>query len=172
LAKGLPAHADLTSADGDRLIETHRGQPDVATAVELAEQILTEHAANVVFSDKAREGAIGCPFLRPDEVFGALLRLGFYWNEVRSQGVGRIEDRAREKLRCSIAMHESESTTNRFGNERKVRHNNEECALQKHLTLGGGPQNVQTTAQIYFGDKDGQVLIGHIGRHLTVANTQ
>ena len=46
-AKGLAAHADLTDADIEEIIAANAGQPDVATAVENAQRILVEYAANV-----------------------------------------------------------------------------------------------------------------------------
>ena len=171
-AKGLPPHADLTNADIERLIAENSGQPDVAAAVETAGRILMEHAANVAFSDAAFEGAWDTPFVRPDEVLAALLRLGFYWNDVRAGTGAPLTERARERLGFWFAMRDSETTMNQFGGERRLTHNGVGLVLEKHLTLGGGPQNAQTTAQIYFGDKDGQLLIGHVGRHLTVVKTQ
>lgn len=171
-AKGLPAHADLTDADIERLIADNRGQPDVASAVQAAEEILNGHAANVVFSEAAHDGALHSPFVRPDDVLAALLRLGFYWTRLRAEIGGQLAERARDRLGFWCATRESEATMNQHGGERRLRHNGQNLVLEKHLTLGGGPQNAQTTAQIYFGDKEDELLIGHVGRHLTVVKTQ
>ena len=73
-----------------------------------------------------------------------------------------------------VTLRESKTVMNdaKLSAERRVTKDGEDFILQKHITLGGGPQNDRTTFVIYFGDRDGELLIGHVGRHLTGPKTR
>ena len=55
---------------------------------------------------------------------------------------------------------------------RAVAPDGQEVFFEKHIKLGGGPQNATTSLCIYFGDKDGELLVGRVGAHPTGARTQ
>jgi hypothetical protein len=162
----------LDSQGVEALIRQQLTPATVFDAVDQAKSLFALYNAPVTVSDTALEAAMDCPFLRPEEVLSALVSLGFLWNEIKAASGLPLTDRVRERLGLWCAMRESEMTMNKFGEERTLHHDGREIVLEKHLTLGGGRQNATTTAQIYFGDKDGQVLIGHVGRHLNTVSTQ
>ena len=171
-AKNGSGKIEVSAVDVEDLI---RQQPDQATvfdAVSEAKSLFALYGANVVVSEKALESAMDSPFVRPNDILAALLRLGFLWNEIREGEGATLSDRAREKIGYWCALRDSDPAMERYGSERRFRHEGQEVVLEKHLTLGGGKQNDATTAQIYFGDRDGQVIIGHVGRHLTTIKTQ
>ena len=171
-AKNGSATIELNPLDVEGLIAQQPSQLSVFDAVDNAKSIFGLYGANVVVSETALEAAMESPFLRPNDILAALPRLGFLWKEIRDGEGATLSERAREKLGCWCSLRESEPTMTRFASERRFQHDGCEVVLQKHLTLGGGRQNDTTTAQIYFGDKDGQLLIGHVGRHLTTMRTQ
>ena len=161
----------LTPAEVDDLIEKQRDPKNVFDAVDIADGLFRTYGRRVVFTERAWETAMDSPFLRPRDVLAALLRLGFLWHEAGSGS--RREQRARELLRCSLALHESQTAMTKHGEERKATTpDGEDVYLQKHLKLGGGPQNDQTTLSIYFGDREDEILLGIVGRHPTGASTQ
>lgn len=168
-SKGLPAHSDLSDADIERLIEDGSGHESVADAVIAAEELLSTHSVRIVFSKKAHDGAAKSPFLRPDDVFSSIVRLGFYWDRIRSSG-NRAEHVARERLGVDCSWHESETAINQFGDERRVMVNGESITLEKHLKVGK-KGDATTSLRIYFGDKNGEILVGHVGRHLTIGSS-
>jgi hypothetical protein len=163
----------LSAAEVENLIEKQAEPKSVAAAVEAAERIFMTYGTKIVFSDTALETALESPFMRPGDVLAALLRLGFLWHEV---GAGkRREDRARELLRFNIALHESDTVLNNkklMAERRAITPDGEEVFFEKHIKLGGGPQNATTSLCIYFGDKDGEILVGRVGSHPTGAKTQ
>ncbi len=164
--------AVLNAAQVADVLERKPDPKNVAEAVEMAEDILKAYNAPVAFTYLAYESALDSPFVRPREVLDALVRLGFLWHEVGSGK--RREERAREILGCQLSLHESQTAMTKYKEERRViTPSGNDVYLEKHLKLGGGPQNDQTTLSIYFGDNDaGELIIGIVGRHPTGANTQ
>ena len=161
----------LNAAEVEDLIDKQREPRNVFDAVDIADGLFKTYGTRVIFAERAWETAMDSPFLRPREVLATLLRLGFLWHEVGSGH--RRDQRAHEILRCPLALHESRTAMTKHGDERRVTTpDGEDVYLQKHLKLGGGPQNDQTTLSIYFGDKDGAILVGIVGRHPTGAKTQ
>lgn len=163
----------LTAAEVEELIEKQAEPANVLEAVDAANRLFMTYGTKVVFAESAWDSAIESPFMRPGDVLAALLRLGFLWNEV---GAGkRREERARELLKFTLALHESDTVVNNkklMAERRAVAPDGEEVFFEKHLKLGGGPQNDATSLCIYFGDKDGEILIGRVGCHPTGAKTQ
>jgi hypothetical protein len=161
----------LNAAEVEELIDKQRDPKTVFEAVDMADGLFKTYGTRVVICERAWETAMDSPFLRPRDVLATLIRLGFLWHEA-GEGARR-EQRARELLRCPVALHESQTAMTKHKEERKVTAAaGEDVYLQKHAKLGGGPQNDQTSLTIYFGDRDGEILVGIVGRHLTGANTQ
>ena len=157
----------------ERLIEREAEPKRVLDALTRAKELFEQYDLPILVSNTAIEASEQSPFMRPKDVFAALVRLGFFWKDIRGAG-NRVEETARETLKFPCSLHESDTTLRKFGDQRIARFDGGEAQLEKHLTLGGGPkQNPKTTAQIYFGDDaNGQLLVGHVGRHLDITRTQ
>jgi hypothetical protein len=153
----------------EALIAQQSQQQTVFDAVDQAKTLFALYGAKVVVSDEAFDGAMDSPFKRPNEVLAVLLRLGFLWNDIRASG-RPLETAAHEVLHCTCSLHESQTVRNQFAGERAVTVDGVTTTLVKHLRLGSG--NAEASLRIYFGDRDGELLIGHVGRHLTTAKTQ
>ncbi len=165
--------ADPIVRDVESVERLVAGQPLPGTifdAVEQAERLFVLYGARVRVSDEAKEGAMeALHFKRPADIQAALIRLGFLWTDIRSSGQ-RLDIAATESVRFPCSMFESDTTMRKFGRQRAVRIDGVNTALQKHVKFGGGGKD--DSARIFFGDKDGELLIGHVGRHLDVAGTQ
>lgn len=166
------AEPTVWNADSvERLISEQPVPETIFDAVEQAERLFLLYGSPVTISEEAKEGAMeALHFKRPADVQAALIRLGFLWKDIRSSGK-RLDQAATEGIRFPCTMFESDTTMRNFGHQRKVCANGSTVILQKHIKLGGGGKD--DAARVYFGDnKDGEVLIGHVGRHLDVAKTQ
>ena len=160
----------LTPAEVEDLIRNQPAPENIFEAIEQAERIFVLYGLRVLVSDQAKESAMeALAFKRPAQVQDALLRLGFCWSDIRESGQ-RLDQEATRILRSPTVMFESDTTMRHYGHQRDVRIGDVVVRLQKHVKLGGGGKG--ESARIYFGDKDGQLLIGHVGHHLDVASTQ
>ncbi len=154
----------------ESLIADQPSPDTIFDAVEQAERLFVLYGARVRVSDEAKEGAMeALHFKRPADVQAALIRLGFLWPDIRSSGQ-RLDEAATEIVRFPCSMFESDTTMRKFGHQRAVRIGGESVVLEKHVKLGGGGRDY--SARIFFGDKDDELLVGHVGRHLDVAGTQ
>ncbi|HTW83951.1 MAG TPA: hypothetical protein VMD91_07790 [Candidatus Sulfotelmatobacter sp.] len=154
----------------ERLIDSHPAPQTVVDAVEAAKNLFGLYGARVVVSDTAFTSSFDSPFKRPTDVLAALLRLGFLWKDIRNTR-RPIEETVRQVVRFPCALHESLTATNKFGGERIATFDGGQAQLEKHVKIGSG--GADASVRIYFGDNaEGELLIGHVGRHLTVAKTQ
>jgi hypothetical protein len=73
-----------------------------------------------------------------------------------------------------VALHESITVVNskKLMAERRTTMADGQEFFEKHIKLGGGPQKAQTSLCIYFGDKDGEILVGRVGCHPAGAKTE
>lgn len=160
----------LTHEQVEELIAEQPAPRNLLDAVEQAERIFNLYGLRVRLSDETLESAMDAlAFKRPAQVQEALLRLGFFWDTIRSSGQ-RLDQAATRMLGLPTVMFESERTMRQYGGQRMVRIDDGTVTLQKHIKLGSGGKG--ESARIYFGDKDGELLIGHVGHHLDVASTQ
>lgn len=160
----------LNMEEVENLIEQQPEQNTVLDAIEQAEHLFSAYGVRVRFSEKAKESAMeACAFKRPGDVLAALIRLGFLWNDIRGSGQ-RLDEAARQSIRFPVSTFESKTTMGKYGSQRDLHIDGKTVRLLKHIKLGGG--GIDDSARIYFGDKDGELLIGHVGRHLDVAKTQ
>ena len=162
----------LSEAEIEALVGEQIVPDNIFEAVETAERVFQSYQVPVLMSDQARESAMeALAFRRPQEVQSALIRLGFKWNALRKSPGQRLSDAATVALQAPCTLFESETTLRLYGFQRDVRLANDDVVrLTKHLKLGSG--GTDDAARIYFGDKNGELLIGHVGRHLDVANSQ
>ena len=131
----------LTPAEVDDLIEKQRDPKNVFDAVDIADGLFRTYGRRVVFTERAWETAMDSPFLRPRDVLAALLRLGFLWHE---QVLAADENSARASCCVVVGFYQSQTAMTKHGEERKATTpDGEDVYLQKHLKLGGGPQNDQ-----------------------------
>jgi hypothetical protein len=147
-------------------------QPEASTvfdAVDQAKKLFELYGAPVVVTETAFESSMNSPFKRPEAVLAALLRIGFLWGEIRAAR-RPLEEVIHEVVQVPCALHESRTARNQYAEERTTRIGHTQVMLEKHLKLGSG--GADTSLRVYFGDRNDQLLIGHVGRHLTTAKTQ
>jgi hypothetical protein len=167
-AKRVQPELKLSPEQIEHLIAKQPIPDNVLDALEHAERIFTSHGLRVRVSETARTSARDAlNFKRPGQVQDTLIRLGFFWNDIRASGQ-RPDQVAKRLLRVPTAMRESKKTMRLYGGQRWVHIGNDMVRLQKHLKLGGGGKG--KSARIYFGDRDGELLIGHVGHHLETAS--
>lgn len=153
----------------ERLIMEQPEPKNTHEAVENAQRLFILHNQKVRVSEEAEEGAMeALHFKRPADIQAAMIRLGFLWTAIRSSGQ-RLDIAAKEAIRFPCSMFESETTMRLYGHQRSVRIDGSLVTLPRHIKFGGG--GTDDSARIHFGDKGGEVLIGHVGRHLTTAKT-
>jgi len=135
----------------------------VREAVESA-QARSQH---LVFLDEALQSADASPFVRPQDLYEALLVLDRVAAAYRRDELGAGFEAAFGKAGLTrFASDISETAKNSYGSDYTVRYGDRHVLLGPHLRFGHGPPH--SCARIYwYVDQDQRLLVvGHVGRHL------
>lgn len=135
----------------------------VREAVERA-QARSQH---LVFLDEALRSADASPFVRPQDLYEALLILDRVAADYRREELGGGFEAALGNAGLTgFASDISETAKSHYGSEYTVHYGDRHVLLGPHLRFGHGPPH--SCARIYwYVDEDQRLLVvGHVGRHL------
>ena len=131
-----------------------------------------EEARALRFAPRAFESAADSPFTRPELVLDALRRLDALAQRYSDpNGLGTsLADAAAEEGITQWRPGISELARTRFGEHYRFALDGEERTLGPHVALGSG-SGAGFVARIYLWAEAGEMVVGHVGRHLPDTTT-
>jgi hypothetical protein len=131
-----------------------------------------EEARALRFAPRAFESAADSPFTRPELVLDALRRLDALAQRYADpEGLGTsVADAAAQEGITQWRPGISELARTRFGEHYRFSFDGEERTLGPHVALGSG-SGAGFVARIYLWAEDGEMVVGHVGRHLPDTTT-
>jgi hypothetical protein len=131
-----------------------------------------EEARALRFAPRAFESAADSPFTRPELVLDALRRLDRLAERYADpDGLGTsLAEAATQEGITQWRPGISELARTRFGEHYRFTWEGAERVLGPHLALGSG-SGAGFVARIYLWAEDGEMVVGHVGRHLPDTTT-
>lgn len=147
------------------------GPADVEEAVLIAEQQFGPHLR---FLPSAHVSAAESDFSRPEDILETLGRLaGLAKRAASASGLGKSLLLACRAEGLDYAPRLARTTSKRIRKQYRFLDGDHEVTCEEHIRLGGGGDS-KMNARIYFSAdqlNDGEIVIGHVGRHLDVITT-
>jgi hypothetical protein len=129
-----------------------------------------DDCVNLHFHEQAFSSADESPFMRPQEVYDALLRFDGILGEEATAGLGKSREARCKEEGLDYAADISGTSEGKHHAQYRIRLEGVEYVLRQHLRFGKG--NPAECARVYFFRSEaGEWWVGHFGKHLRVTTS-